>query len=329
MAALTLPCRAVPVNALCSAEPAARACRRWSSPASARCPTFPPRTTGFAATSRSTSGSGRACAGRRVLDMACGEGYGSEVLSRSAAAVVGVDANPEAHEHARLRYVRAEPELRAGAGRDLRRAGHIRRGRVPADDRARPGPGGRARALPLAARARRRRRTCRPRTCSRSRRPARRSPPTPGTSRSTAPRSSAHCARRCSAEVQLLGAVPRPQARGARAGARAWLGRGPQALRLTKPFYDRFTPAIATSDFALRADEPRRRARLPRGLPGVSWPWRPTSPGRARARPAHHMPLLWRALGPGRSARSGCGRRSRPRICRCSTCSGGRRSPCR
>ncbi|HKG39931.1 MAG TPA: methyltransferase domain-containing protein [Conexibacter sp.] len=44
--------------------------------------------------------------GKRVVDMACGEGYGSEVLSRSAAAVVGVDANPEAHDHARLRYVR-------------------------------------------------------------------------------------------------------------------------------------------------------------------------------------------------------------------------------
>jgi SAM-dependent methyltransferase len=44
--------------------------------------------------------------GRRVLDMACGEGYGSEVLSRTAATVVGLDANPEAHEHARLRYER-------------------------------------------------------------------------------------------------------------------------------------------------------------------------------------------------------------------------------
>src|SRR5438309_350896 len=40
----------------------------------------------------------------RVLDMACGEGYGSAVLATTAAAVVGVDANPEAHEHARLRY---------------------------------------------------------------------------------------------------------------------------------------------------------------------------------------------------------------------------------
>ncbi len=49
-------------------------------------------------------------AGKRVVDMACGEGYGSSVLAGTAASVVGVDANPEAHEHARLRYVR--PNLR-------------------------------------------------------------------------------------------------------------------------------------------------------------------------------------------------------------------------
>jgi 2-polyprenyl-3-methyl-5-hydroxy-6-metoxy-1,4-benzoquinol methylase len=42
--------------------------------------------------------------GLRVIDMACGEGYGAAVLARRAAAVIGVDANPEAHEHARLRY---------------------------------------------------------------------------------------------------------------------------------------------------------------------------------------------------------------------------------
>jgi 2-polyprenyl-3-methyl-5-hydroxy-6-metoxy-1,4-benzoquinol methylase len=53
----------------------------------------------------------RRVAGLRVVDMACGEGYGSEILARGgAASVVGVDANPEAHEHARLRYVR--PNLR-------------------------------------------------------------------------------------------------------------------------------------------------------------------------------------------------------------------------
>jgi 2-polyprenyl-3-methyl-5-hydroxy-6-metoxy-1,4-benzoquinol methylase len=48
--------------------------------------------------------------GKRVIDMACGEGYGADVLAASAASVVGVDANPEAHEHARLRYRR--PNLR-------------------------------------------------------------------------------------------------------------------------------------------------------------------------------------------------------------------------
>ncbi len=52
--------------------------------------------------------------GRHVIDMACGEGYGSEVLSRSAASVVGVDANPEAHEHARRRYQRQNLSFERG-----------------------------------------------------------------------------------------------------------------------------------------------------------------------------------------------------------------------
>jgi 2-polyprenyl-3-methyl-5-hydroxy-6-metoxy-1,4-benzoquinol methylase len=45
-------------------------------------------------------------AGRRVVDLASGEGYGSDVLARAAASVVGVEANPDAFEHARLRYRR-------------------------------------------------------------------------------------------------------------------------------------------------------------------------------------------------------------------------------
>ena len=52
--------------------------------------------------------------GLRVVDMACGEGYGSDVLAGAAASVVGVDANPEAHDHARLRYRR--PNLRFARG---------------------------------------------------------------------------------------------------------------------------------------------------------------------------------------------------------------------
>jgi SAM-dependent methyltransferase len=46
------------------------------------------------------------CAGLDVVDMACGEGYGVEVLARRARRVTGVDANPDAHEHARLKYSR-------------------------------------------------------------------------------------------------------------------------------------------------------------------------------------------------------------------------------
>jgi SAM-dependent methyltransferase len=44
--------------------------------------------------------------GMRVIDMACGEGYGADVLAGTATSVVGVDANPQAYEHARRRYRR-------------------------------------------------------------------------------------------------------------------------------------------------------------------------------------------------------------------------------
>ena len=45
-------------------------------------------------------------AGIEVVDMACGEGYGAEVLARRARRVTGVDANPDAFEHARAKYTR-------------------------------------------------------------------------------------------------------------------------------------------------------------------------------------------------------------------------------
>src|SRR6266511_3969531 len=48
--------------------------------------------------------------GRHVVDLACGEGYGSALLARRAVSVVGVDANAETFEHARLKY--AAPNLR-------------------------------------------------------------------------------------------------------------------------------------------------------------------------------------------------------------------------
>lgn len=42
--------------------------------------------------------------GRRVLDAACGEGYGSAMLASEAASVLGVDISPDTVAHARTRY---------------------------------------------------------------------------------------------------------------------------------------------------------------------------------------------------------------------------------
>ena len=42
--------------------------------------------------------------GARILDAACGEGYGSALLAEAAESVTGVDIAPEAIEHARRRY---------------------------------------------------------------------------------------------------------------------------------------------------------------------------------------------------------------------------------
>ena len=44
--------------------------------------------------------------GKTVVDAACGEGYGSALLKRTAADVVGIDIDPDAVAHARQRYAR-------------------------------------------------------------------------------------------------------------------------------------------------------------------------------------------------------------------------------
>jgi len=43
-------------------------------------------------------------AGREVLDVACGEGYGTALLARDAVRVVGIDISPESIAHARAAY---------------------------------------------------------------------------------------------------------------------------------------------------------------------------------------------------------------------------------
>jgi SAM-dependent methyltransferase len=71
----------------------------------------------------------RYCHGRRVLDLACGEGYGSAILAEVADEVVAVDIDAPTIEHARASYGRAnlhfarasilEPDAFAGGPFDV------------------------------------------------------------------------------------------------------------------------------------------------------------------------------------------------------------------
>jgi 2-polyprenyl-3-methyl-5-hydroxy-6-metoxy-1,4-benzoquinol methylase len=42
--------------------------------------------------------------GKRVLDLACGEGYGSALLARHAESITGVDVSQQAIDHAQRAY---------------------------------------------------------------------------------------------------------------------------------------------------------------------------------------------------------------------------------
>ncbi len=187
--------------------------------------------------------------GRRVVDMACGEGYGSDLLATSAASVVGVDANPEAHEHARLRYVR--PNLRferdlvetftepCDAVVFLQTIEHVEDpGAILDHFRSMLAPGGVAyvstpNLLTLAP---------------------------PGAEKSENPwhlkeYRAAEFGELCRAHfdrVELLGLFHARKLRVHELALRLGWDEVHKRLRLTKPFYDRFTPAIAASDFALR-----------------------------------------------------------------------------
>jgi SAM-dependent methyltransferase len=53
--------------------------------------------------------------GKRVLDLASGEGYGANMLARDAAYVCGVDIDDDAIQHARAKYVRPNLEFLKGS----------------------------------------------------------------------------------------------------------------------------------------------------------------------------------------------------------------------
>ena len=196
-------------------------------------------------------------AGLEVADLACGEGYGSALLAATAARVVGVDANPEAHEHARLRYrhpnLRFERDLvEAYAGPCdaivfLQTIEHIT---DPAGLLA-----GFAAAAPLSYVSTPNRLTLAP----------------PGAEKSGNPW---HLREYTAAEyrellgphfsrVELFGLYHARKLRLHELAIRAGWDRVHPALRVTKPFYDRFVPAISATDFALR---PEAEADLDRAL---------------------------------------------------------------
>jgi 2-polyprenyl-3-methyl-5-hydroxy-6-metoxy-1,4-benzoquinol methylase len=188
------------------------------------------------------------CAGLKVVDMACGEGYGTEVLARRAREVTGVDANPEAFEHARLKYtrpgvrfVRNMVELHAepcDAVVFLQTIEHVpdpegvlRRFRDMAGTVYVSTPN----LLTLAP---------------------------PGADRSGNPwhlreYRVAEFRTLCesvSERVELYGLVHARKLRVHELALRAGWDQVHAALRIAKPFYDRFTPAISTRDFMLRRD---------------------------------------------------------------------------
>jgi SAM-dependent methyltransferase len=187
-------------------------------------------------------------AGLRVVDLACGEGYGADVLARTAADVVGVDANPDAYEHARLRYRRANLRFERGLVEQfdsecdaivfLQTIEHVEE------------PGSllerMAASAPVAYVSTPNRLTLAPPGADKSGNPWHLREYTPDEYRALV--------RPLFARVELLGVFHARKLRLHEVALRLGWDRVHPALHLTKPFYDRFVPAIAASDFELRDD---------------------------------------------------------------------------
>lgn len=189
-------------------------------------------------------------AGRHVVDLACGEGYGTAILAGHAASVVGVDANPEAYAHARAKYAGGRVAIERGmietwegdvdAVVFLQTIEHVQDpDAVLARLKTLVGPGGvvfvsTPNVLTLA-----------PPGAARSGNPWHVHEYRPSELRLL-------CARHFG-QVELLGLFHARRLRLHELALRAGWDRVHARLGLTKPFYERFTPAIATSDFALRA----------------------------------------------------------------------------
>jgi len=161
--------------------------------------------------------------GMRVADLACGEGYGSAVLAESAADVVGVFAEPrDAIVFLQTIEHLHEPE---------RLLGSI------------------ARAAPLAFVSTPNRLTLAPPGAEKS--------DNPWHLREYTAAEYRELLEPCFDRVELYGVFHARKLRVHQLALDLGWDRVHKALRLTKPFYDRFTPAISASDFALRSDDER------------------------------------------------------------------------
>ncbi len=189
------------------------------------------------------------CGGLDVVDMACGEGYGVEVLARRARRVTGVDANPEAHEHARLKYTRPGVSFVRDLVQDyavpcdavvfLQTIEHVE---DPADvlghfrDLLRPGGTAYVSTPNLLTLA------------------------PPGAAKSDNPwhlkeYRAEEFRQLCAGafgDVKLLGLFHARALRAHELALRAGWDRVHARLGITRRFYDRFTPALSARDFALR-----------------------------------------------------------------------------
>ena len=56
---------------------------------------------------------------KRVLDLACGEGYGSQLLARTADLVVAIDVDKNAIKHANNKYIRRNLQFKVGSIRNV------------------------------------------------------------------------------------------------------------------------------------------------------------------------------------------------------------------
>lgn len=188
------------------------------------------------------------CAGLRVADLACGEGYGSALLAARAADVVGVDANPEAFEHARLKYTATNLRFERALVEefDEHRDAVVFLQTIEHVERPQDLLRGFAELAPVSYVSTPNRLTLAPPGAEKS--------DNPWHLREYTVEEYRELLEPCFSRVEILGLFHAGRLRTHELALNLGWDRIHKALRLTKPFYDRFTPSITSSDFSLKSE---------------------------------------------------------------------------